>query len=93
MISTAAIAKTAALVGDPARTNMLAALMDGRALTAAELAGAAGITPQTASAHLARLGGDTATTVWRRGPSRTCWKASWLSPPSTPATVRRPASG
>jgi predicted transcriptional regulator len=34
---------------------MLAALMDGRALTAAELAGAAGITPQTASAHLARL--------------------------------------
>jgi DNA-binding transcriptional ArsR family regulator len=55
MISTAAIAETAALVGDPARTNMLAALMDGRALTAAELAGAAGITPQTASAHLARL--------------------------------------
>jgi DNA-binding transcriptional ArsR family regulator len=55
MISTAAIAETAALVGDPARTNMLAALMDGRALTAAELAGAAGVTPQTASAHLARL--------------------------------------
>ncbi len=34
---------------------MLSALMDGRALTAAELATAAGITPQTASAHLARL--------------------------------------
>jgi len=42
-------------VGDPARANMLAALMDGRALTAAELARAAGITPQTASGHLARL--------------------------------------
>ena len=34
---------------------MLAALMDGRALTAAELAQVAGITPQTASGHLARL--------------------------------------
>src|SRR5258707_12923615 len=34
---------------------MLMALMDGRALTASELARAAGITPQTASGHLARL--------------------------------------
>jgi DNA-binding transcriptional ArsR family regulator len=40
---------------DPARANMLAALMDGCTLTAAELARAAGITPQTASGHLARL--------------------------------------
>jgi DNA-binding transcriptional ArsR family regulator len=55
MISTSAIAEIAALVGDPARTNMLSALMDGRALTATELAHAAGVTPQTASAHLARL--------------------------------------
>ncbi|HEX4026000.1 MAG TPA: helix-turn-helix transcriptional regulator [Rhizomicrobium sp.] len=55
MLSTSAIAQTAALVGDPARANMLAALMDGRALTATELARAAGITPQTASGHLARL--------------------------------------
>jgi hypothetical protein len=34
---------------------MLHALMDGRALTASELARVAGITPQTASTHLARL--------------------------------------
>ena len=34
---------------------MLHALMDGRALTASELARVAGITPQTASSHLARL--------------------------------------
>ncbi len=34
MVSTTALAETAALVGDPARANMLAALMDGRALTA-----------------------------------------------------------
>lgn len=49
------IARIATLIGDPARANMLAALMDGRALTASELAAEAGITAQTASSHLARL--------------------------------------
>lgn len=49
------IAHIAALIGDPARANMLAALMGGRALTATELAAEAGITAQTASAHLAKL--------------------------------------
>jgi DNA-binding transcriptional ArsR family regulator len=55
MLSTSAFAETAALLGDLARANMMAALMDGRALTAAELARFAGITPQTASGHLALL--------------------------------------
>lgn len=55
MLTTSMFAETAALVGDPARANMLAALMDGRALTAKELAYAAGITPPTASGHLAQL--------------------------------------
>lgn len=49
------IAQTAALIGDPARANMLLALMDGHALTATELAPEAGVTKQTASSHLARL--------------------------------------
>jgi DNA-binding transcriptional ArsR family regulator len=49
------IAMVASLVGDPARSNMLTALMGGRALTASELAHQAGITPQTASSHLAKL--------------------------------------
>ena len=49
------IAMIAALVGDPARSNMLSALMTGRALTASELAYQAGITPQTASSHLSKL--------------------------------------
>jgi DNA-binding transcriptional ArsR family regulator len=49
------IAMIAALVGDPARANMLTALMTGRALTASELAHEAGVTPQTASSHLAKL--------------------------------------
>jgi DNA-binding transcriptional ArsR family regulator len=49
------IAPVAALAGDPARANMLAALMGGTALTASELAAEAGVTAQTASSHLARL--------------------------------------
>ncbi|MCL8486786.1 MULTISPECIES: winged helix-turn-helix domain-containing protein [Bradyrhizobium] len=49
------IAMVAALVGDPARANMLTALLSGRALTATELAQEAGVTPQTASSHLAKL--------------------------------------
>jgi DNA-binding transcriptional ArsR family regulator len=49
------LAEVAALVGNPARANMLTALLDGRALTATELAYAGGVAPQTASGHLARL--------------------------------------
>lgn len=49
------VAEIAALVGDPARTNILAALMDGRALTSKELAYIAGVSPQTTSGHLAKL--------------------------------------
>jgi DNA-binding transcriptional ArsR family regulator len=49
------IARIAALVGDPARANMLQALMAGHALTASELAQEAGVTLQTASSHLAKL--------------------------------------
>jgi DNA-binding transcriptional ArsR family regulator len=49
------IAMIAALVGDPARANILTALMSGRALTASELAQEAGVTPQTTSSHLGKL--------------------------------------
>jgi DNA-binding transcriptional ArsR family regulator len=49
------IALVASLLGDPARANMLTALMTGRALTASELAREGGVTPQTASSHLAKL--------------------------------------
>src|SRR6185369_1462646 len=49
------IAEVAALVGDPTRANILCALLDGRALTASELAYSAGVSPQTASGHLAKL--------------------------------------
>lgn len=49
------IAQIGSLIGDPARANMLTALMGGKALTATELAAAGGITLQTASTHLAKL--------------------------------------
>ena len=55
MVNTNQIAHIGLVVGEPARAAMLVALMDGRALTAGELARAAGITPQTASSPLARL--------------------------------------
>ena len=49
------IAYIAALIGDPARANMLTALMSGKALTVSELAEEAGVTIQTASYHLSKL--------------------------------------
>lgn len=49
------LSMVASLIGDPARANMLQALMDGRALTAKELAWLAGVAPQTASGHLGQL--------------------------------------
>jgi DNA-binding transcriptional ArsR family regulator len=49
------IARVAALIGDHARAEVLTALMADRALTATELAGIAGVTKQTISAHLAKL--------------------------------------
>jgi DNA-binding transcriptional ArsR family regulator len=49
------IAEVAALIGDPARANILAALMSGKALTASELAAEAGVTRATASSHLSKL--------------------------------------
>lgn len=49
------IARLAALIGDPARANMLTALLSGKALTASELAEEAGVTLPTASAHLSKL--------------------------------------
>lgn len=54
-MNTNQIARVAALVGEPARAAMLVALMDGRALTAGELAQAAGISAATASRHLALM--------------------------------------
>jgi DNA-binding transcriptional ArsR family regulator len=58
------------VLGDPARANMMMALMDGRALTAKELAYVARVTPQTASVHLARLRDLKLITVLTQGRNR-----------------------
>lgn len=62
------IALLGSLIGDPARANMLTALMSGKALTASELAGEAGVTLQTASSHLKKL--ETAQLLRRRKQGR-----------------------
>jgi DNA-binding transcriptional ArsR family regulator len=49
------ISIVAALIGDPARANMLMALMSGLALSGTELAAEAGVTLSTASGHLGKL--------------------------------------
>lgn len=64
------IARFAGLIGDPARANMLTALMAGRALTATELAGEAGVAPPTASAHLSRLSEAGLVSLRRQGRHR-----------------------
>lgn len=58
----------ASLIGDPTRTAILMALLDGRALPAGELARAARVSPQTASNHLGRLveGGLLEAEAWGR---------------------------
>jgi DNA-binding transcriptional ArsR family regulator len=64
------IARVAALIGDPARANMLTALTDGRALTASELAQAAGVALPTASGHLAQLVAGGLVSVEKQGRHR-----------------------
>jgi len=64
------LASVAFLVGEPARGRMLTALMDGRALTATELALEGGVAPSTASSHLERLGHGGLVTMVRRGRHR-----------------------
>ncbi|UHD46060.1 ArsR family transcriptional regulator [Aureimonas altamirensis] len=64
------VAEVAAAVGEPARAAMLAALMDGRALTATELTAVAAITPQTASGHLSRLASAGLIAVEKQGRHR-----------------------
>ena len=55
MISRYRLAEIAVLFGDPTRAGIVTSLWDGRARPAGELARLAGVTPATASGHLARL--------------------------------------
>lgn len=64
------MAQVGALIGDPVRAAMLGALMDGSERPAGELAALSGISPQTASTHLARLLDGGLLAVNRRGRHR-----------------------
>jgi len=64
------IAPVAALMADPARAAMLGALLAGTPLSAGELSQLAGVSPATASAHLARLLDGDLVTVTRQGRHR-----------------------
>ena len=70
MASNATFAEIAALAGDPGRAAMLHVLMDGRALTASELAYHAGVSPQTTSSHLAKLADAKLVVVEKQGRHR-----------------------
>lgn len=70
MIEGPDFAEAASLMGDPARARMLAAMLDGRAWTATELALEAGVVPSTASSHLARLRSGGLITDLRQGRHR-----------------------
>ena len=70
MVSGNTLAQAGALIGDPARANILLALMDGRALTAGELAWHAGVSAQTTSGHLGKLVEARLVAVVRQGRHR-----------------------
>jgi DNA-binding transcriptional ArsR family regulator len=63
-------ARVAAMIGDATRARMLALLLGNAHATAGEIARCAGITPQTASAHLAKLVAAELITVRQQGRHR-----------------------
>ncbi len=63
----AGFSRIADALADPAREAMLAALVGGQALPAGELAAAAGISAQSASAHLQKLLDAGMLSVWAQG--------------------------
>jgi DNA-binding transcriptional ArsR family regulator len=54
-------------LGDPVREAIVSALADGKAMPAGELASVAGISPQSASAHLQKLVDAGVLSVWSQG--------------------------
>jgi DNA-binding transcriptional ArsR family regulator len=70
MVTTSTVAEIGSLLGDPARVNMMIALLDGRVWTARELADVAGVSPQTASSHLGKLVAARLVRVDRQGRHR-----------------------
>jgi DNA-binding transcriptional ArsR family regulator len=70
MIAKYVVAEIGALIADPSRVEMLARLLDGEPHSAGDLARAAGVSPQAASAHLTKLTRGGLVRVTRSGRSR-----------------------
>jgi DNA-binding transcriptional ArsR family regulator len=68
--SDARLSAVAAAIAEPARTQMLCRLLDGCARTSTELAIVAGVSPSTASVHLAKLAGQNLVKVMPQGRHR-----------------------
>jgi DNA-binding transcriptional ArsR family regulator len=66
----ARLSAVAAAIAEPARTQMLCRLLDGCARTSTELAIVAGVSPSTASVHLAKLAGQKLVKVTPQGRHR-----------------------
>jgi DNA-binding transcriptional ArsR family regulator len=64
------VVSAAALIAEPTRAAMITALLDDRPLAAGELARVAGVSPATASAHLARLLSGGLVTMIKQGRHR-----------------------
>ncbi len=64
------VVPAATLIAEPTRAAMITALLDDRPLAAGELARLAGVSPATASAHLARLLGGGLVTMIKQGRHR-----------------------
>lgn len=60
-------ARVAEALADPAREAIVCAVAGGKALPAGELAAAAGVSPQSATAHLQKLVDAKVLAVWRQG--------------------------
>jgi DNA-binding transcriptional ArsR family regulator len=72
------LAEIGGIIGDPARAVMLCVLLNGRGHSATELSLAAGVSPQTASWHLAKFADGKLITAEKRGRNRNFRLASPL---------------
>src|SRR6201989_2756122 len=59
--------RVAEALSDPAREAIVSALANGKAMPAGELAAIAGVSPQSASAHLQKLVDANVLSVWAQG--------------------------
>jgi DNA-binding transcriptional ArsR family regulator len=101
MESEPSFARLGALLGDPARANILSALKDGRACTAKELGFAARVSAPTTSSHLAKLADAGLITVEKSGRHRyyrlagaglaDLLESLAVFMPTRPVPVRRPS--